>query len=50
MVFGVMIGLLSGYYGGWVGMLIMRLADIQLSFRYLLLAIAVMALLGGASD
>lgn len=45
MVFGVMIGLLSGYYGGWLDGLVMRLADIQLSFPYLLLAIAVMALL-----
>ena len=45
MVFGVTIGLLSGYYGGWLDLLIMRLADMQLSFPYLLLAIAVMALL-----
>lgn len=45
MVFGVIMGLLSGYYGGWLDMLVMRLADIQLSFPYLLLAIAVMALL-----
>jgi ABC-type dipeptide/oligopeptide/nickel transport system permease subunit len=45
LVFGVMMGLLSGYYGGWLDMLVMRLADIQLSFPYLLLAIAVMALL-----
>jgi ABC-type dipeptide/oligopeptide/nickel transport system permease subunit len=43
--FGVTIGLLSGYYGGWLDMVIMRLADMQLSFPYLLLAIAVMALL-----
>jgi len=45
LVFGVMMGLLSGYYGGWLDGLVMRLADIQLSFPYLLLAIAVMALL-----
>ena len=45
MLFGVMIGLLSGFYGGWLDMLVMRLADMQLSFPYLLLAIAVMALL-----
>jgi len=45
MVFGVMMGLLSGYYGGWLDSLVMRLADIQLAFPYLLLAIAVMALL-----
>jgi peptide/nickel transport system permease protein len=45
LVFGVMMGLLSGYYGGWLDALVMRVADIQLSFPYLLLAIAVMALL-----
>jgi ABC-type dipeptide/oligopeptide/nickel transport system permease subunit len=45
MVFGVMMGLVSGYYGGWLDGLVMRLADVQLSFPYLLLAIAVMALL-----
>lgn len=45
MLFGVIIGLLAGYYGGWLDSLIMRLADMQLSFPYLLLAIAVMALL-----
>jgi peptide/nickel transport system permease protein len=45
MVIGVMMGLLCGYYGGWLDGLVMRLADIQLSFPYLLLAIAVMALL-----
>jgi len=45
MVFGVMMGLLSGYYGGWLDGLVMRLADIQLSFPYLLLAIPGMALL-----
>ena len=42
---GIFLGLLSGYAGSWVDALIMRLADIQLSFPYLLLAIAVMALL-----
>ncbi len=42
---GILLGLVSGYAGSWVDALIMRLADIQLSFPYLLLAIAVMALL-----
>jgi ABC-type dipeptide/oligopeptide/nickel transport system permease subunit len=42
---GIFLGLLSGYTGSWVDALIMRVADIQLSFPYLLLAIAVMALL-----
>jgi peptide/nickel transport system permease protein len=42
---GILLGLVSGYAGSWVDALIMRVADIQLSFPYLLLAIAVMALL-----
>jgi ABC-type dipeptide/oligopeptide/nickel transport system permease subunit len=42
---GVLLGLLSGYAGSWADAVIMRLADVQLSFPYLLLAIAVMALL-----
>jgi len=44
-VLGIVLGLLSGYAGSWADALIMRLADVQLSFPYLLLAIAVMALL-----
>ncbi|HEY7059891.1 MAG TPA: ABC transporter permease [Chloroflexota bacterium] len=43
--FGVIVGLLAGYYRGWLDVAMMRLADVQLSFPYLLLAIAVMALL-----
>lgn len=42
---GVLIGLLAGWYRGWLDAVAMRLADIQLSFPYLLLAIAVMSLL-----
>jgi ABC-type dipeptide/oligopeptide/nickel transport system permease subunit len=42
---GVVLGLVSGYGGAWIDALIMRIADVQLSFPYLLLAIAVMALL-----
>jgi peptide/nickel transport system permease protein len=45
MAFGVVVGLLSGYYGGVLDGVMMRVADVQLSFPYLLLAIAVMALL-----
>jgi ABC-type dipeptide/oligopeptide/nickel transport system permease subunit len=42
---GIVLGLLSGYGPDWLDSLIMRVADIQLSFPYLLMAIAVMALL-----
>jgi peptide/nickel transport system permease protein len=44
---GVVTGLVSGYYGGAVDSIIMRIADIQLAFPFILLAIAIVAVLGG---
>jgi peptide/nickel transport system permease protein len=38
--------LVSGYFGGWVDDLFMRLADIQLAFPFILLALAVIGVLG----
>jgi peptide/nickel transport system permease protein len=43
---GVVVGLLAGYFGGWVDSVIMRLIDILMAFPSLLLAIAVVASLG----
>lgn len=43
---GLLLGLLSGYYGGALDDVIMRLADIQLAFPNILLYIAVLAVLG----
>ena len=43
---GTAIGLLSGYYGGWTDRIIMRLGEVQLAFPFILLALAVMAVLG----
>jgi ABC-type dipeptide/oligopeptide/nickel transport system permease subunit len=40
---GVTLGLLAGYYRGWIDLLVMRLADITLAFPSLLLLIAVAA-------
>jgi peptide/nickel transport system permease protein len=45
-VLGVIMGLLAGYYGRWVDNVLMRLADVQLSFPLILLALAVVAALG----
>ena len=45
-VVGVAAGLVAGYLGGRVDMLIMRLADLNLAFPLILLALAVVALLG----
>lgn len=42
---GVPLGLIAGYYGGWVQMLIMRITDVFLSFPPLVLALAVSAVL-----
>jgi peptide/nickel transport system permease protein len=43
---GLMVGLISGFFGGWVDDVFMRLADIQLAFPFILLAIAVIGVLG----
>ena len=40
---GVMLGLLAGYYRGWVDEVVMRLADVTLAFPTLLLLIAMSA-------
>lgn len=45
-VFGTLLGVISGYYGGLVDEIIMRIADIFLSFPYILLAMAIAAALG----
>lgn len=43
---GLAIGILAGYYGGFLDTLLMRLADIQLAFPSILLAILIAAVLG----
>lgn len=45
-VVGVTLGLVAGYYGGLVDDVIMRLADFELAFPFILLAIAILAVLG----
>ncbi len=46
LTFGLLIGLISGYFGGWVDRIIMRFIDIMLAFPYILLTIVIVALLG----
>ncbi len=43
---GTMAGLVSGYFGGWIDDVIMRLGDIQLAFPFILLAIMFLVVLG----
>ena len=43
---GTVIGLVTGYRGGWIDLLIQRLIDIQLAFPGILFALAIVAVLG----
>ncbi len=43
---GFVLGLAAGFYGGPTEALIMRLTDLQLAFPFILLALAIVALLG----
>lgn len=45
-MFGVILGLVAGYFGGWIDVMIMRVIDIMLALPSLLLAIAIVAILG----
>jgi len=46
MVLGITFGILSGYFGGWVDAVIMRIVDIMFAFPALLLAIVIVAVAG----
>jgi peptide/nickel transport system permease protein len=48
LVFGVSLGLLAGYYGGWFDSVSMRFVDLLLAFPGILLALAIIAILGGS--
>ena len=43
---GMLTGLLSGYYGGWVDALLMRIFDVILAYPALILSIAIVAVIG----
>lgn len=45
-VIGTLLGLVAGYFGGWWDILVMRLIDIMLAFPGILLALAIIAVLG----
>lgn len=47
-VIGVLFGIISGYYGGRIDTIIMRLMDVLLAFPGILLALAIVAVLGGS--
>ncbi|WP_397543742.1 ABC transporter permease subunit [Roseovarius salis] len=47
MVLGVILGLLAGYVGGWIETIIMRVADVQLTFPAILVAMLIFGIAKG---
>jgi peptide/nickel transport system permease protein len=46
LVFGTLIGTLTGYYGGWLDAVFGRLVDLTITFPFLVIVIAIVAVLG----
>ncbi|EGL17978.1 MULTISPECIES: oligopeptide ABC transporter permease [unclassified Paenibacillus] len=44
--FGTLVGLISGYFGGWLDMAIMRITDMFMAFPFLMVILVVVAVLG----
>mgnify|MGYP001151874477 CR=1 FL=1 len=49
MVLGITLGLIAGYVGGWVETIIMRIADIQLTFPAILVAMLIFGIAKGVT-
>ena len=49
MILGVILGLLAGYLGGWLDAAIMRLADVQLTFPSILVAMLIFGIAKGVT-
>ncbi|MXU64344.1 ABC transporter permease subunit [Rhodobacteraceae bacterium KN286] len=47
MVLGITLGLVSGYFGGWTETIIMRVADVQLTFPSILVAMLIFGIAKG---
>lgn len=45
---GIVYGMISGYVGGWVDRLLLRITDVWVSFPFLVLALAVIAVVGSS--
>ncbi|MCR4673694.1 MAG: ABC transporter permease [Lachnospiraceae bacterium] len=46
-VIGTFVGMICGYFGGWLDRFLMRIADVTLAFPQMVIAIAVAGILGG---
>ena len=48
LVFGMLVGLLAGHFGGWGGAVAMRVVDLFFAFPFIVLVIALIAVLGSS--
>lgn len=46
MIYGVIVGAVAGYFGGWVDTLTMRFVDVVIAFPFLVLVIVILAVVG----
>jgi ABC-type dipeptide/oligopeptide/nickel transport system permease subunit len=47
---GGLVGLVAGYFGGWVDRVLMRIVDVQLGFPGILLALVIITILGAGLE
>jgi peptide/nickel transport system permease protein len=45
-IFGTMVGILTGYYGGWLDAIFGRIVDLTVTFPFFVIVIAIVAVLG----
>src|SRR5712691_273008 len=45
-IFGSLVGISTGYLGGWLDTVFMRIVDVLMAFPFLILVVAIMAILG----
>ncbi|MFD1037306.1 ABC transporter permease [Virgibacillus byunsanensis] len=45
-LFGTIIGIISGFFRGWLDVVLMRIVDVQLSFPFILLVLVINAIIG----
>jgi peptide/nickel transport system permease protein len=46
LVTGMLVGAVAGYFGGWIDTVLMRIVDIVIAFPFLVLVIAILAIIG----
>lgn len=46
LIIGIFVGMISGFYGGWIDNVLMRLVDVFVAFPFMVLIITVIAVLG----